>query len=230
MRIILLVIVLWTSLLSEDFSAEEIEAARSELREIARELSPLSRAMNLIHRTTGPSVVSIKLTLQKFDPFSRFQHFEEVQAGEGSGFVFHNGKGVSYIITNAHVVLQQKRNKEFLRDYRNRFVPFDTIRVETHDGHLTEATFIGADDKTDLAVLAIDIPDLPPVIWGDSENVLVGDQVMALGYPLGVGYSASAGIISATDRSTGVYSAQGGFESFYKRMLLLTLEIRVGPC
>ena len=72
---------------------------------------------------------------------------------------------------------------------------------------------VGVDPATDLAVIRIAAPSLPAVKWGDSDAMDIGDWVVALGYPLGVGYSATTGIISATARSTGIYG-DDGYEAF----------------
>ncbi|GHE05289.1 serine protease [Allgaiera indica] len=105
----------------------------------------------------------------------------------GSGFVISED---GYIVTNNHVIEGA-----------------DDIRVEFKDGDHYEAKVIGTDPKTDIALLKIkaDKP-LPFVSFGNSDDVRVGDWVLAVGNPLGQGFSVSAGIISARNRAlSGTY-------------------------
>ncbi|MFM2092096.1 MAG: hypothetical protein RLZZ127_2585, partial [Planctomycetota bacterium] len=99
-------------------------------------------------------------------------------------------------------------------DRAGRSTPYDKLRVVLWDNREVDAEYVGYDQKTDLAVISIPIGGLPAVEWADSDQAHVGQWVLALGYPLGIGYSASQGIVSATDRSTGIYESVGGFESF----------------
>ena len=138
----------------------------------------------------------------------------EAAAGEGSGFVFAHHEEGSLLVTNAHVVAQTREDGKFLRDSRGNLILYDRATISTHDGHMHPAVVRGVDSKTDLAVLFVPNITLPAVQWANSDQVQVGDYVLALGYPFGVGYSATAGIISATDRSTSIYTGEGGVESF----------------
>ncbi len=105
----------------------------------------------------------------------------------GSGFVISED---GYIVTNNHVIDKA-----------------DEIQVEFFSGEMLEATLIGTDPKTDIALLKVDSPTpLPFVPFGDSDVARVGDWVMAVGNPLGQGFSVSAGIISARERAlSGAY-------------------------
>ncbi|WP_232832098.1 S1C family serine protease [Nocardiopsis sp. FIRDI 009] len=103
-------------------------------------------------------------------------------SGGGSGFVIEG----DYVVTNDHVssVLEE-----------------DGIRIEYSDGSLSDATIVGADPSSDLAVLSLADPiDVEPLEFGDSEEVIVGDEVIAIGAPLGLQGTVTQGIISATDR------------------------------
>ncbi len=103
-----------------------------------------------------------------------------VVSGHGAGVtVTEDG----YILTNSHVVTD----------------PGD-IEVTLQDGRQFKARVIGLDRKSDIAVLKIDAQHLPTVPLGESRNVQVGDQVLAFGYPFGVGQTVTHGIVSATDR------------------------------
>lgn len=76
----------------------------------------------------------------------------------------------------------------------------DQIIVALKDGRETLARVIGSDPETDLAVLKIDLPDLPAITLGRSDNINIGDVVLAIGNPFGVGQTVTMGIISATGR------------------------------
>ncbi len=100
-----------------------------------------------------------------------------------------------YILTNNHVV----ENAE-------------EIKVELTDDRTLTAKLVGTDKASDLAVLKINAGDLHPIAIGDSQRVRVGDVVLAVGNPLGVGQTVTMGIISAKGRSTTV--GDGGYEDF----------------
>ncbi|PVA11360.1 serine protease [Pelagivirga sediminicola] len=105
----------------------------------------------------------------------------------GSGFVISED---GYIVTNNHVIESA-----------------DEIIIEFYEGGELEAKVIGTDPKTDIALLKVeaDVP-LPFVSFGDSDLARVGDWVMAMGNPLGQGFSVSAGIVSARNRAlSGTY-------------------------
>jgi serine protease Do len=99
----------------------------------------------------------------------------------GSGFLI---SADGYIMTNNHVVADA-----------------DTIQVHLNDRRVFEATVIGLDEPSDLALLKIDATDLPFVQFGDSDALRVGDWVLAIGSPFGLEFSAAAGIVSAKGRS-----------------------------
>ena len=89
-----------------------------------------------------------------------------------------------YILTNSHVVEAA-----------------DEIEIALADTRRAKARVIGTDPDTDLAVLKIDIPKLPAILFGQSDQARVGDVVLAIGNPFGVGQTVTAGIISAVGRS-----------------------------
>lgn len=195
-------------------------AARVELKSLGGELQKVSRVFNLIHSVVAPSVVAIHTRSQEpgliHTPFGGVYNGgnREVEVGEGSGFIFSTDEKFSYLITNSHVVLRMNEQQQFERDRNGRYIGYDRIAVELNDGREIDAEYVGWSVETDLAVLKIPLAHLPAIEWADSNKVQVGEWVLALGYPLGVGYSATSGIISATDRSTGIYRPVGGFESF----------------
>jgi serine protease Do len=124
-------------------------------------------------------------------PQSR-QRPESRQRGLGSGVVI---SADGYIVTNHHVVDGAEE-----------------IIVELTDKRTFPAKLVGSDPPSDLAVLKIDAKDLPALTLGDSDKVRVGDIVLAVGNPLGVGQTVTAGIISAKGRRTGL--SDGSFEDF----------------
>jgi serine protease DegQ len=89
-----------------------------------------------------------------------------------------------YILTNSHVVDAA-----------------DEIEIALADTRRAKARVIGTDPETDLAVLKIDIPKLPSILFAQSEQARVGDIVLAIGNPFGVGQTVTAGIVSAVGRS-----------------------------
>ncbi len=116
---------------------------------------------------------------------------ERMESSLGSGVVVSDD---GYILTNHHVIQGA-----------------DAIEVALYDGRTAEARVVGSDPETDLAVLHVDLDDLPHIRFGDSEDARVGDVVLAIGNPFGVGRTVTQGIISATGRSQMRLSA---FENF----------------
>jgi Do/DeqQ family serine protease len=116
----------------------------------------------------------------------------QVERGLGSG-VITTADG--YIVTNHHVVDGA-----------------EDIKVELTDRRTFNAKLVGSDPPSDLAVLKIDATGLPVLTLGDSDKARVGDVVLAIGNPLGLDQTVTAGIISAKGRATGV--GDGNFEDF----------------
>ena len=117
---------------------------------------------------------------------------ETPQRALGSGVVISPD---GYIVTNHHVVDGAEQ-----------------ITVEFADRRALPAKLVGNDPPSDLAVLKVEAKDLPVLTLGDSDRVRVGDVVLAVGNPLGVGQTVTAGIISAKGRRTGL--SDGSFEDF----------------
>jgi serine protease Do len=118
-----------------------------------------------------------------FEQFGGLQDFgtPRQREGEGSGFIIDP---VGYIVTNNHVIESA-----------------ETIEVTLNDGRQYEARVIGRDPKTDLALIKVDgAPPLPHVDLGNSAEARIGDWVLAVGNPFGLGGSVNAGIISARGR------------------------------
>jgi len=177
-----------------------------------------SRAFSTIGKNVSPAVVSIRVeqTLRgvasnrrnpsqdpsklfgddlarKFfgDQYEQYRQFHQSPQqprqrrirGEGSGFLV---SAEGHILTNHHVVGKA-----------------DKIMVQLHDGRKMEATLIGSDEKSDVAVIQIDAQNLPFIPLADSDQLDVGEWVLAFGSPFGLTNSMTAGIVSAKGR-TGV--------------------------
>lgn len=142
-----------------------------------------------------PSVVNIFTSKETKEPshpllddpaFRRFfgEQFEsrpKRTSSLGSGVIVSaNG----YILTNHHVVEAA-----------------DEVEIALLDGRKARAKLIGSDPETDLAVLKTDLKDLPVITFGQSQQVKIGDVVLAVGNPFGVGQSVTMGIVSALSRS-----------------------------
>ncbi|MFZ2308603.1 MAG: trypsin-like peptidase domain-containing protein [Rhodoferax sp.] len=118
------------------------------------------------------------------DPWFRFffgDQGNEPQTGLGSGVIVSDS---GYILTNNHVVEGA-----------------DEIEVVLNDSRNARAKVIGTDPDTDLAILKIELDKLPVIVLGNSDGAQVGDQVLAIGNPFGVGQTVTSGIISALGRN-----------------------------
>lgn len=172
-------------------------------------LGPQNSYADLVSRVS-PAVVTIRSTErarapQQFpfmddptfreffgDRFPQQQQPPQRVQGVGSGVIV-NADG--YILTNHHVVDGAIE-----------------IKVELTDNRTFTAKLVGSDPPSDLAVLKIDASNLPTLSLGDSDKVRVGDPVLALGNPLGIGQTVTSGIVSAKGRATGL--SDGSFEDF----------------
>lgn len=164
---------------------------------------PLPTLAPMIDRVT-PAVVNIstRTRVQVRDPFfddPMFRRFfnvpnqprERIQQSLGSGVIVDAGKG--YVLTNNHVVQGA-----------------DDIDVTLHDNRTVSARVIGSDPDTDLTVLQIEAGNLQAVPLARSSDLRVGDFVVAIGDPFGLGQTVTSGIVSALDR-TGL---RRGYQSF----------------
>ncbi len=113
--------------------------------------------------------------------------------GQGSGFII---SADGFIITNRHVVLVPGRNP-------NVTVFAEEVKVTLNDKREFMAKVIGADERTDVAVLKIEATGLPKVTIGNSDRLKVGEWVLAIGSPFGFESTVTAGIVSAKSRETG---------------------------
>jgi putative serine protease PepD len=118
--------------------------------------------------------------------------------GNGSGFIVSDD---GYIMTNHHVVVGGGAE------------PADSLQVLFSDGSVTTAEVIGSDPDSDVAVLRIDGDDHPAMVLADSDQVAVGDPVLAVGAPLGLSSTVTEGIVSAIDRPVLTENNNGEVES-----------------
>jgi serine protease DegQ len=146
-------------------------------------------------RKAVPAVVSIftsKEVKRPSNPFLNdplFRHFFGERFEDEAQRAFGLGSGViissrGYILTNQHVVEAA-----------------DEIEVALADGKKFTAKVVGSDPETDLAVLKVEAQHLPAITLGQAENLRVGDVVLAIGNPLGVGQTVTMGIVSALHRT-----------------------------
>ena len=171
-----------------------------------------------------PAVVNIstqqRVRVQSNNPFSGtpFEQFFGQQQGGGapvtreaqslgSGFLISDD---GYVVTNSHVISAGQRG-----------ATVDSITVTLPDRREFTAKLIGRDPASDLAVLKIDARGLPFVKFGDSARARVGDWIVAIGNPFGLGSTVTAGIVSALHRVTG----QGGA---YDRFIQTDASINQG--
>lgn len=132
------------------------------------------------------------------DMFRQFEQQQDMQqprqAGMGSGVIIRED---GYMLTNNHVVEGA-----------------DKVKVELSDGRRLDATIVGTDPATDLAVLKVEATGLAAVTLGDSDAIQVGDWVLAIGSPFGLDQTVTAGIISGKHRVQRIISDGEGFEDF----------------
>ena len=158
---------------------------------------------------TVNAVVGIKNTQQvqqqmqsMNDPFFDFffgqrgyqQQPPKAREGYGSGVIISSD---GYIVTNNHVIDQA-----------------DELKVTLNDGREFTATLVGTDPNTDIALIKVDGKDLPTVSFGKSDDLKVGEWVLAVGNPFMLTSTVTAGIVSAKARSLGMSGGQLGIESF----------------
>jgi len=165
-------------------------------------------------RLVTPAVVHVNATwkevarqneLRDFDPFRDFfgdDWFKFFEPFEQRGPVHGSASGVivtsdGYIITNNHVIQDA-----------------DEIEVVLHDQRSYKAKVIGSDPKTDLSLLKIDETNLSFIQFGNSDNVVVGEWVLAVGNPFNLASTVTAGIVSAKARNIGILKDREAVESF----------------
>ncbi len=179
--------------------AQFIEISKEDAKELAEEhinndSQTVSYAASV--KNAAPAVVNIYTTKKapkNLSPFRNdpiFKRFFGDEPPEGPRDRLENslGSGViissqGYLLTNNHVIQGA-----------------DEIQIALQDGRNTKATVVGTDPESDVAVLKIELPNLPSITLGQSDVLEVGDVVLAIGNPFGVGQTVTMGIVSATGR------------------------------
>ncbi len=167
-----------------------VEVRHSETHSTAPAMGPVSYADAVAN--AAPAVVNIytrKTVTERVSPFFDDPFLgrlfgeprQHTQSSLGSGVII-DAKG--YILTNNHVIADA-----------------DAIEVLVRGGRIFSATIVGSDPETDLAVLHIKGQDLPTITVGSSAHLRVGDVVLAIGNPFGVGQTVTMGIVGATGRN-----------------------------
>ncbi len=139
----------------------------------------------------APSVVNVytaRLVTERVGPSSLGELFggflpryrQRIERSLGSGVIVDD---VGHIVTNHHVIANA-----------------DSVRIQLADGRVADARIVGRDPDTDLAVLKIDLSPLPVAVLGRSDQLKVGDVVLAIGNPVGLSQTVTHGIVSATSR------------------------------
>ncbi len=163
------------------------------------DIEPTGKAFARIAKEVSPAVVTI--TSEKktkigggFDEIFKNFHKNIPETGVGSGVIIRKD---GYIITNDHVVKES-----------------DVIRVQLNDKRILEAELVGSDPLTDIALIKVDADGLPVLKLGNSDDALVGEWVLAVGSPLSLNSTVTAGIISAKGRQIGIIEDAYGVENF----------------
>ena len=172
----------------------------------------LEEAFTMVADAVNPTVVQIRsekrTSMQRSFEGTPFEDFFGRQFGDEPREEFRRQQGLGsgvlvrsdgYIVTNNHVIDGA-----------------DELEVRLHDGQFFEAEVIGTDPGSDLAVIKIDLEDLPSVSFGEVDDVRVGQWVMAVGSPLSedLGNSVTVGIVSALGRTSTAISGLNGYASF----------------
>ena len=171
--------------LAEKNADEPAQQAASTFYEGSRE----SSVINIAQIDTSKQMTAAEVYAQNVNSTvgirtsitTNYWGYQTQSAAAGSGFIL---SADGYILTNYHVVEGS-----------------DSITATLYDGTSYDATLVGCDESNDIAVLKIDAEGLTPVVLGDSDNLNVGDPVVAIGNPLGeLTFSLTSGAVSALDR------------------------------
>lgn len=182
----------------------EYEQSGQRLRSVS--LDSLADVSQLVSQRMAASVVHVNLLrdVNSNNPLLRYE-------GQGSGFIIDQS---GYVLTNHHVIADTGR-----------------IEVTLSDGRQLPAEIVGFDSKTDLAVLKVKAVGLMPVEWGDSDSVVVGTPVWAVGSPYGLHQTVTFGIISGMHRldlrGTRYHESNYGKEAHYGD--LMQSDVAVNP-
>lgn len=163
------------------------------------DIEPTGKAFARIAREVSSAVVTITSEKKSkigggFDEIFKNFHKNIPETGVGSGVIIRKE---GYIVTNEHVIKES-----------------DVIKVHLNDKRILEAELVGSDPLTDIALIKIDADNLPVLKLGNSDDALVGEWVLAVGSPLSLNSTVTAGIISAKGRQIGIIDDAYGVENF----------------
>ncbi len=178
----------------------------SEFTDLARDVESLSRELSIYKRVAklvSPSVIHVEAT-----PLPQYRFRRDVEEAGSAVLVRYRGR--DYVLTNRHVIKHSREN---------------LIRLELSDGRQLEPTKIWSDAETDIAVLAVEAPELVPARIGNSDLAEIGDIVLAFGSPFNLRRSVTRGIISAKGRSN---LDLGDGEVVYQKFLQTDAAINPG--
>ena len=181
-------------------SAGGLSSNTTENQALSTSTSTIERASDSIAGIAArvlPSVVSISTVSSN-------------GSGTGSGFVI---RADGYILTNNHVVADAADGA-------------GKISVQFNGGKSIPAEIVGRDTTYDLAVIKVNMTNLKPLVLGDSEKVVVGDSVIAIGSPLGLTGTVTTGVVSAKDRPV---STGGGFETQNSFINAIQTDAAINP-
>lgn len=152
-------------------------------------IADYSETASSVAQAVLPSIVGIEVNYSVSSIFGSSE-----ASATGSGIIISED---GYIITNNHVIDAESSSSSSYYQITDA----TSITVTLYDSDVEyEATIVGTDSYTDLAVIKIDASGLTPATLGDSDTVQVGEFVMAIGNPLGMDFTCTAGIVSAVDR------------------------------
>lgn len=180
----------------------QIGAERPPVEKIDEQAEAFNNAFIQVAEKVTPSIVQITVVTTVKNKLPEEFHFffpfkddiPREQQGGGSGIIISKD---GYILTNNHVVEDAKQ-----------------VTVTLHDKRQFDAEIVGTDPLTDLAVIKINADNLPVAYLGDSDKIKVGQWVMAIGNPLSLASTVTAGIISAKSRNINIIRDQYGVENF----------------
>lgn len=180
----------------------QIGADRTPVEKLDPQAEAFNNAFIQVAEKVTPSIVQITVVTTVKNKLPEEFHFffpfkddiPREQQGGGSGIIISED---GYILTNNHVVEDAKQ-----------------VTVTLHDKREFDATVVGTDPLTDLAVIKIDADHLTVAYLGDSDKIKVGQWVMAIGNPLSLASTVTAGIISAKSRNINIIRDQYGVENF----------------
>ncbi|MEC8990414.1 MAG: trypsin-like peptidase domain-containing protein [Candidatus Latescibacterota bacterium] len=179
------------------------------------QLEALSDAFRAVHEEATPAVVLIQTTgdwdriMPRFHPRIDPPEDGEAPTGMGSGVIISED---GYILSNHHVVKDA-----------------DTIGVVFRDRRRLPAQVVGIDSLIDIALLKVNATGLPVARLGESSHLRIGDWVVAIGHPLGMGTTLTHGIVSALGRDANVIGGRSGIESFIQTNAVINPGNSGGP-